>query len=203
MRYYFLLFLINSFSAMAFTLAPADSSSVSIVVPYTMGEHKLQANGFKGGIEWDSKTNEIKKGQLQLSIMNIQSDKDKLECHLRESMGLDYMASEFPKKHVCDDDNKLPIGGPNSIKYPEIIGTLLAPLKLGENEARVNWMIHGKSKEMVMPITVSSDKTSGHISLKSNWKMKLSDFDIIVKKFLFIGVKDDVSLNLTMSFAQK
>jgi hypothetical protein len=200
MKKYFLILLFVSLNSFAAPVGPVEKSRVSIVIGYTMGEHKLEAEGMVGKVEWDLKTNEVKSGELKMAIANIKSEKSELECHMRESLGLDYLVSNFPKEHVCNNEDKLPISGPNSIKYPEITATLLSILKVGDNEAQVQWVIHGKKTIITMPITLIKGEEGKFLKMKSKWNMKLSDFDIIVKKFLFIGVKDDVSLNLDVSF---
>ena len=200
MNKYSLYLLFFSFSSVASIMAPSEKSHVSIEIDYTMGEHLLEAKGISGKVEWDPKTSEIKSGELKMAIANIKSQKSELECHMRESLGLDYLISNFPKDHVCNDENKLPTAGPNSIKYPEISATLLSVLKVGENEAKVQWIIHGKKSTLTMPITVTKGKEGEVLKMNSKWNMKLSDFNIIVKKFLFIGVKDDVELKLDASF---
>lgn len=196
MRTFSLFILIFSFTSVAGTLTPSEKSKVAISLPYSMGVHEFSAKAFSGKLEWDEKANEIKSGELKLAIQGIKVKKSEQKCHMMEAMGLDYKASEFPESHVCNKDDELPKDGPDSIKYPEITATLLSPIKMGENEVKVSWQIHGKTKEITMPITMT--KGDG-IVLTSNWKMKLSDFDIIVKKFLFIAVKDDVSLKMTLA----
>lgn len=199
MRTFSLLILIFSFTSVAGTLVPAEKSKIAIELPYSMGVHEFSANAFSGKVEWDEKTNEIKSGELKLAIESIKVKKAEQKCHLLEAMGLDYKASEFPESHVCNSDDKLPGDGPNSIKYPEITATLLSPIKMGENEVKVSWLIHGKTKVITMPITLTKGEAGEGLRLTSKWKMKLSDFDIIVKKFLFIAVKDDVSLKKNLS----
>lgn len=203
MRILLFSFLIFTFKSIAGTYGPTALSNLLIEIPYTMGTHKLKSNHFLGHIEWDPKTNEIKGGELKLAIANIQTDKEEMECHMREALGLDYDASDFPETHICNDKDELPKDGSNSIKYPEITATLLSPLKIGMNKAKVRWMIHGKTKELTMPITLTRDESSEKLMLHSSWTMKLSDFDIIVKKFLFIAVKNEVSLKLTMALSNK
>jgi hypothetical protein len=200
MKKYSLYLLFFSFNSLAVIIAPSGKSHVSIEIDYTMGEHLLEAEGMSGKVEWDPTTSEIKSGELKMAIANIKSKKSELECHMRESLGLDYLISNFPKNHVCNDEDKIPTAGPNSIKYPEISATLLSVLKIGENEAKVQWIIHGEKSVITMPITVAKGKDGEVLRMNSKWNMKLSDFDIIVKKFLFIGVKDDVKLKLDASF---
>lgn len=190
-----LLFL--SLTSWANSLTPAPASKINITLPYTMGEHELKAKGLTGTLEWDGENKEIKSGELKLPITAIQAEKDELECHMREALGLDYKVSDFPETHVCEDD-ELPEQGPNSIRYPHITASLLSPLKLGKNQVPVKWNIHGKEKVITMPITL--EMKEGKMTLKSKWKMKLSDFDITVKKFLFIGVEDEASLKTNISF---
>lgn len=199
MKTYSLLFLFFSFTSLAASLVPSEQSKVTIEIPYSMGEHVLNAQGLSGKIEWDEKTNTIQNGELKLAIVNIKAKKSKMECHLRESLGLDYKNSDFPDEHVCDDDDQLPKEGANSIKYSDVTATLVSPLKTGKNVAQVRWNIHGKTKEMVMPITVSKDD-KGEVVLDSKWKMKLSDYDIVVKKFLFIAVEDEFSVKMNLHF---
>ena len=196
---FILIFSLNFLTSLAGTLTPSEKSKVAIELPYSMGTHEFSAKAFSGKIEWDEKANEIKSGELKLAIEAIKVKKSELKCHMMEALGLDYKASKFPKSHVCNNDDELPKDGPDSIKYPEITGTLLSPLKMGENEAKVSWQIHGKIKEMTMPVTLTKGEGGELVVLNSKWKLKLSDFDIIVKKFLFIAVKDDVSLNMTLS----
>jgi len=111
-------------------LAPASGSYVKVMVPYTLGEHKITSDEIQGSVAFDKDKNLVKQGELILPVKSLRHDKTELMCHLQESLTLDYDKSDFPDEHVCKDD-ELPIEGKNAPAFKNIVASLIEPFKLG------------------------------------------------------------------------
>jgi polyisoprenoid-binding protein YceI len=188
-------------TAWSTVLTPLSTSKADLSIPYTMGTHKLAAKGFEGKIEYNEKLNQISSGTISLNVTNIIGDKKTLVCHMQESLTLDYEKSDFPDDHVCEDD-ELPTVGKNSPVYPVITAELLNH-SIESNILRIKWNIHGLSKIIDTPIKMHWEDSSQNLSIEAEQKLKLSDFGIIVKKFLFIGVKDEVIVNIKLNLKEE
>jgi hypothetical protein len=182
-------------------LKPISTSRADLSIPYTMGTHKLEAKGFEGKIEYNEKLNQISSGTISLNVKNIIGDKKTLICHMQESLTLSYEKSDFPDDHVCEDD-ELPIVGKNSPAYPVITAELLNH-SIESNVLRIKWNIHGLSKIIDTPIKMHWEDSSRNLSIEAEQKLKISEFGIIVKKFLFIGVKDEVLVNIKLNLKEE
>lgn len=182
-------------------LKPISTSKADLSIPYTMGTHKLEAKDFEGKIEYNEKLHQISSGTISLNVTNIIGNKRTLVCHMQESLTLDYEKSDFPDDHVCEDD-ELPTVGKNSPVYPVITAELLKH-SIESNTLRIKWSIHGQSKVIDTPIKMQWEDSSRNLSIEAELKLKLSDFNIIVKKFLFIGVKDEVLVNIKLNLKEE
>ncbi len=189
-------------SALASILVPLKDSKVILYVPYTMGTHKLEGQGFLGTVQFDEKNLTISDGKLSLRADKITGEKKTLICHMNEALTLDYEKSDFPEDHVCEDD-KLPTEGKNAPVYPEIEVQLLKPISLDTTSTTVRWTIHGVSRDQDLPVSISWDKLTRSLALKSNLSINRKDYDITVKKFLFIGVDDNIPLKIQLIFGDK
>ena len=198
MKKFILLFLTGcASSALAAILVPLKESKVILNVPYTMGTHKLEGQGFLGTVHLDEKTLTISEGRLTLRVDKITGEKKTLICHMKEALTLDYEKSDFPENHVCEDD-KLPSEGKNAPVYSEIEVQLVKPISVDSTSTTVRWIIHGVSREQEVPVSMSWNKQSRNLLLKSNFTINRKDYDITVKKFLFIGVDDKIPLTIQL-----
>ena len=195
----FILFFLTGFatSALATILVPLKDSKVILNVPYTMGTHGLEGQGFLGTVHLDEKTLTISEGKLTLRVDKITGEKKTLICHMNEALTLDYEKSDFPENHVCEDD-KLPSEGKNAPVYSEIEVQLVKPISVDSTSTTVRWIIHGVSREQEIPVSITWNKLSRNLSLKSNFTINRKDYDITVKKFLFIGVDDKIPLTIQL-----
>jgi polyisoprenoid-binding protein YceI len=199
----FMMMLMLSSSLLAQTeLKAMDGSDLTMKVPYSFGEHALKVKNFSGPVIYNRSREEIVSGILSIDINSIESDDKKLVCHLRESLGLDYKVSDFPDDHVCEN-NKLPKEGKNSIKYGTITAELTTPSLLSSKILILKWTIHGQEKIIEVPYEATWDEKSQMIDLHATWTMKRSDFNIIVKKFLFIDASDEIKLKLDLKLGVK
>lgn len=170
--------------------------SLSFKVPYTLGTHILKANVLKGTFEWSTKDEKILKSEFKLAVSDIEAEDKKLQCHLMESLTLNYETSDFPDSHVCED-NKLPTTGKNAPFYTHITARLKRPLSLTDKEVLIEWEIRGIKLEQLLPAEMKLSDDKKKLSFKTKWIMKRSDFGIIVKKFLFIDASNDVELEMS------
>ncbi len=202
MKFLFMM-LVLSTSLMAQTeLKVLDDSNLLMKVPYSFGEHDLKVKNFTGSVLYNSSKEEITSGKLSIEISSIEGDDKKLVCHMMESLGLDYKVSDFPDDHVCDD-NKLPSEGKNSVKFSTITAELTTPSLVSSKVLTLKWTIHGVDKVVEVPFESTWDEKSQKMELKANWTMKRSDFDIIVKKFLFIDASNEIKLKLDLKLGGK
>jgi hypothetical protein len=163
-------------------------SRVSFSLPYTLGRHDGVSRVVEGFLELKGPSGALVQGRLAVPIRSLDAGNRKLECHLQESLGLDYQVSGFPDSHVCDDKEQLPSEGPNSIRFPKIELTLPAvssPSAKGELTA--TWSIHGVTRSQ--PLSYELEKlASGELRVRAKTSFVLQDFGIIVKNFLFVTV---------------
>ncbi len=176
-------------------------SRLSLEIPYSLGKHKAKSDNISGNLSWDPEGKSVTQAEFSLRAETLKIKDQKLKCHLLESLTLDYEKSDFPADHVCED-NILPASGKNSPAYPLISAKLLSPVKPGE-EARLEWSIHGKTHAENIPLTIALDNGAKTMTVKAKWKLRRSDFGIIVKKFLFIDADDSIPLELTMTLEKK
>jgi hypothetical protein len=178
-------------------LTPLAGSRIEVSVPYTMGEHKVTSDEIQGIVTFEMDKSLIVQGELILPVKSLRHDKPELVCHLQESLSLDYAKSDFPDKHVCRD-NKLPSEGKNAPVFIDITASLIEPFKIGTLTVPVRWTIHGLTK--ILPVEVHSewDAENLKLSISVKTKFKRSDFNITVKKFLFIGVDEIIPVSFNI-----
>ncbi len=182
-----------------FKLAPVSGTHIKVIVPYTMGEHKITSDEIQGSVTFDKDKSLVKQGELILPVKSLRHDKTQLVCHLQESLSLDYDKSDFPDEHVCEDD-KLATVGKNSPAFINIVASLIEPFKLGYVTVPVRWTIHGVTKDLPVEIHSDWDAENSKLNIRGEIKFQRSDFNITVKKFLFIGVDEvlPVSFNIVL-----
>lgn len=177
-----------------------QGSKLDIRAKYTFGTHELSTNDISGNIV------ELKgqySGEIKVPIASIKEGNPELECHLQEALGLNYEKSDYPRKHICTDDNKIPSEGPNSISYPDI-RFKIESLQKSEDRILVTgqWTIHGVSKTEKMDI-IFKEIDSELIKLQGKIKFSLKDFGVTVKKAFVISVNDTVEVNLDLNLRKK
>ena len=178
-------------------LVPVQESSLEIEIPYTFGKQTLSLRQFRGQILYDSQENSFASGEIVVELDDFETKDPILLCHFLESLTLDYSQSDYPKKHICQD-NKLPTTGKNAPKFKTITAKLLRPSHLSESRLSLRWSIHGVEKDLEIPVKMTWSMENKILNLSSDWKMKRSDFNIIVKKFLFVEAADEVRLKLNL-----
>jgi polyisoprenoid-binding protein YceI len=185
---------------------------VVVEVPYSLGTHKETLVSMLGEVQLDPQGLTVTGGRLVVPISAIRSDNAERDCHLRESLGLDYHRSRFPGEHVCDEGHRIPASGADSVAYPEVILTVQRGGVLddaggfeGGKEVRAevvgSWTIHGVTRPARLALTLSADRgTPGGIRVRGRQRMSLRDYGVVVKsaKVLFatISVKDEVTVLL-------
>lgn len=172
------------------------SSRASVLVKYTLGTYLIPNLDVRGQMELHP-TQRLAGVRVAFGIQGFKSENKTLDCHLQESLGLDYSKSEFPDRHVCQND-LLPSTGKNAIKYPEVAFQSndpdldLSKAGVAPMELEVNgiWRLHGIEKTEKTRLTVYKQNDS--ILIRGKKSFSLKDFGITVKRFLFISVNDEV-----------
>ncbi len=217
MKFIFLLILIISNSSFGeikqYKLV--DKTGVSFHLPYTLGTHDGEVRIGKDHLNLDL-TNPINSsGEFSVSIESMTTGNPKRDCHMREALGLNYEQSDFPKEHVCDENNQLPLTGKNAVVFPEIIFKILSLKSLDKSgsihtdtetlaEVEGQWTIHGvNQKEKMLLKMIPED---GKYRIQGETHFSLKSYNIVVKsaKVLFatIEVKDQVKINFNLLIEQ-
>ncbi len=168
------------------------------------------AKNVSGQMEIDPKTGHVSAGTFTVSIQDMTTDNSKRDCHMRQTLGLDYTVSDYPDKHVCDDNDQLPTTGPNSVKFPNVTLKILAlndlakmPLDVRatpetssvDGIINVLWSIHGR--EVAQEISVKLERVSSQtIQIQGQTKLSLKSFGAVVKKFGIVGVDDTIRVKV-------
>ncbi len=134
-----------------------------------------------------------------MPITSIKEGNSELECHLQEALGLNYEKSNYPDKHVCTDDDKVPSEGPNSISYPDIRFEV-ENLEKAKDRFLVTgqWTIHGITKKEKIDI-LFQEIDSESIKLQGRIKFNLKDYGVVVKKAFIVSVDDEVEAVLDLN----
>jgi hypothetical protein len=187
----------------------AQGSKVEAIVVYSLGSHAQTAGEVRGEVRTDPATLSEASGTVVVPLASIQGDRSTRDCHMRESLGLDYNAGgRFPAEHVCDANNQLPASGPDAIAFADIRMELVSahPLDdlalLGQGkpvrvELEVKWIIHGVTHAQKELVRVLLDGSG--LRARGRATIVLKDFNLVVKpvKVLFAEVKvgDAVTVN--------
>lgn len=177
------------------SLVPAQDSSLIIEIPYPFGKHLIKVTQFQGQVFFDTEKNCFSSGTITLNVEDFVTKDQTLLCHFLEAMTLDYNVSDYPKKHVGIGD-KLPLAGKNSPRFKTISAKLLGQFSSSETNLKIKWLIRGIERVLDVPVKMSWSKDKVTLNLAAEWKMNRSDFDIVVKKFLFIDADNTLALKL-------
>ena len=182
---------------------PTSESQIEIRLKYTLGTHELMTGDVRGQVVRNAKGDSIE-GELIVPISSIKEGSAKLECHLRESLGLDYRVSDFPKRHVCDDNHDLPNEGKNAVVYHEI-RLKIDRVERMESKKKVigTWTIHGKSVPADELFVDYPDSAADSLDVLASAEFKLADFGIVVKNAFVISVADIAKVKMKLKFKRE
>jgi hypothetical protein len=189
-----------------------EASRSWVRVKYSLGTYVIpnaQVRGYMNLGKFKGAKPKIKTVEVSFLIAGFKSNDSTLDCHLRESLGLDYAISDFPDSHVCSQD-RLPAEGKNAVVFDQIQFKTLDSLdidfsKIGEEEVIMevpgSWTLHGVRREA--PAQVKIQKTSNGYRVLGKHGFSLKDFGIVVKKFLFVSVQDQVEAEWDIQFVSE
>ena len=173
---------------------PTSPGRISISVPYTLGTHT-------GEVAWPDWTLSVGPGRSRVAalriafpIAKIDMGKGKMNCHMTEALGLNYAVSQFPEKHACDRNHRLPSQGPDSVVFPEVVFRA-EPFDLPASDGKIAlkgaWTIHGVEKDAVLSVDFRRNP-DGSFDFSGSHRWTLEDYGVVVKPFLAISVKGTV-----------
>lgn len=180
------------------------SSRAMVTVRHTFGAYDIPNTNARGEMEISSDQG-IRRFWVAFGIKGFDSGNRTLNCHLQEALGLDYRQSNFPDRHVCEND-RLPMKGKNAVRYPEVAFRSIdggsTPWGMGDAPRELSlagtWSIHGVDLPATMKIQFQKTEKGHRARGKS--KISLKDFGVIVRGFLFISVKDEVQVEWDVEF---
>jgi polyisoprenoid-binding protein YceI len=176
-----------------------------VEVPYSVGTHHEHVTAVDGTVRVDPETSRLERGRLVVPLSAFRSDDPERGCHLREALGLDYARSRYPRDHVCDDANHLPVAGPDAIAFPEVVVELTrggpatgAPGAASEVEVEGTLTVHGITHPLKLRLATSRDAGTGLLRVRGRVPLRLSDHGVKVKSagvlFVSISVRDEVTI---------
>lgn len=162
-------------------------------LPYTFGTHTgtIDPNQISNTLKVNTEKLTVS-GKIHIGIQSIQMDGNKLKCHTLESLGLNYEISDFPKSHVCKK-NQLPTSGLNKIEYPDIVFKPEKFSKKDKNTYEISGVFHIRNQTIKRSISFIHKEND---TFTADWSFSLKELGIQVKPFLFVKVKDTVSLHI-------
>jgi polyisoprenoid-binding protein YceI len=190
--------------------APEGSASVRIDLPYTFGTHVFDARLLQGEVRVEWKAAPAVSGRLTLPLASIHGGGDTLNCHMRESMGLDYARSAFPREHVCSG-GKLPATGNDAVAFPEIafeirrvsidsVRTRSGEYEIWRATANGRWTIHGVTRDasIDLQLTLPANETAHPrwVRVEGVRKIRLPDYGIHVKRAFVVTAGEEATLKL-------
>jgi hypothetical protein len=196
--------------------AAPGSAGNSVDVPYTFGTHHFEVREVRGAVQVEWSETPVVSGRLSVPLGALRGGGETLDCHLRESLGIDYRRSVFPGSHVCSD-GKLPASGNDSVAYPEITFEITSvvpkdrrspgrfPIVAGQKIAVLvlgRWTIHGVSHEdrleATLTLTLDAAARPHSVRLEAARKVRLSDYGIVVKRALVISAGEEATVRLNL-----
>ena len=187
----------------------SEGSKADAIVVYSLGSHTQTAQDIRGEVTLDPATLAGGSGSVVVPIAGIRGDGGTRDCHMREALGIDYAAGgRFPKEHVCDEQNRLPARGPESVAFPDVrldvLGarpldtpSLLVSGKPVRVELDVRWTVHGVAKERKELTRVVREADGLHVRGRST--VVLAEHGVVVKpvKVLFSEIKVGDAVSVT------
>ena len=183
------------------------NTGIHFTLPYSLGTHDGDVHVLKGGMTLDLASLSSSAGELHVPINSITTGNEERDCHLQESLGLDYQQSDYPKEHVCTK-NQLPASGKNAVSFPEII-LKITSLKKQENngftEATGSWTIHGVTVPTRLSVKLTFEGSK--LRIQGSQPFSLKAFGIQVKSahvlFATISVEDQAKLDFNILLESK
>lgn len=188
-----------------------EKTGVTFHLPYTLGTHDGEVRIGKDHLNMDL-TNPINSsGEFIVSIDSMTTGDSKRDCHMREALGLNYEQSDFPKEHVCNENNQLPLTGKNAVVFPEIIYKILSLKSLDKSgtihadmetlvEVEGQWTIHGVNQKEKMLLKMTPE--NGKFRIQGETQFSLKSYNVVVKSakvlFITIEVKDHAKVNFNL-----
>jgi polyisoprenoid-binding protein YceI len=191
----------------SYRLAPDPNvPAITFHLGYSLGTHDGSAANLTGALEVvtsPSGDSPRVSGELRVPIRSLKTGNPERDCHLLESLGLDYTKSLYPKEHVCSDKHELPTSGKDAIAFPEIVFKVDSVSRT-DRESRIlvrgEWTIHGVTRHDEFPLTMTS--VDGGELLKGSYAIRLADFGIEVKSahvlFATISVADSAHVDFNI-----
>jgi len=187
------------------TTPVAHKTGIEFKIPYTMGTHEGEAQEVRGSVILDLVQPSAIKGSFLVPIQGLKTGNNTRDCHLVEALGINYTQSKFPKDHVCDSDDKLPIAGPDSVVYPNVEFKVTA-LQLTDGKITSidgEWTIHGVTLPAHFAVKVTTENEG--FRLEATTQLSLEAFQVKVKPATALGVvistvRDTVTVILDLHF---
>ena len=79
----------------------AEGSKLEAIVVYSLGSHTQSAGDVGGEVRTDPATLAEASGAVVVPLAGIKGDGSTRDCHMRESLGIDYAGSRFPAASSC------------------------------------------------------------------------------------------------------
>ena len=195
------------------TPATDGSAAVSFSVGYTAGTHFGSATKVDGKLQLSKAPFMISSADITVPLALLTTGNLKRDCHMSEALGIDYTKSIYPGSQVCDGNDTIPADGPNSIAFPTISFSLTSLLDSNSNTPLIagvdravtasgTFTIHGVKQTIQVPLTVTLIAgTPNTLSVKGDFDLLMSNYGVVVRKFLFVTVFDNahVTLNLLLT----
>src|SRR4051812_32666149 len=172
------------------------ASGMTFKIGYTFGTHDGQSSESSGSAQVTLDPLEIRSARFSVPIAKMSTGSALRDCHMRESLGIDYSRSRFPNEHICNSANELPAEGPDSVAFPTIdvefvravsarsAGTIallaVRPGQAAEFDAEVTLRVHGITQTIQIPIRVEL-VDQGRLRVKTQFDVKLADHGVVVK----------------------
>ena len=168
----------------------AQGSGITFHISYSLGTHDGTAETVTGSLDLKSTEPLVASGQFQVPIRSLKTGNAQRDCHLLESLGLNYADTQYPGEHVCNGENRLPETGKNAVAFPDITLKIISvamddpktPFQLNhEAKLQINgeWTIHGVTKPVKFPMKMTP--VGDQLRLQGELPFLLKDYGIVVK----------------------
>ena len=191
------------------------TSEVLFSVGYTLGTHNGSAGKVDGTVQLGQNPFLISSAEISVPLNQLNTGNVKRDCHMFESIGLDYAVSAYPAAQVCDGSDSIPKSGNDSIAFPTLKFSLVSLLDSNSKDPLVpgvakqvnfagTFEMHGVKNTIQVPVTLTLIAgTPNKISIKGDFDLLLSDYGIVVRKFLFVTVYNQAHVNLDLELTEQ
>lgn len=165
-------------------------TGLTFSIPYTLGTHEGRATEVSGEIEINSAL-ELISGEISIPVSALDSGNMKRDCHIQEALGLDYTKSGYPGIHVCDDSNRLPPAGNDSLAFPNLV------FKAGPSASEHSFQMHGVATHLEVPIQ-ATEAGVDTIRLKATFTLSLPAHGVVIMPVRGSTVGDTVTVSVDL-----